>query len=154
MDSIRELTNTINVFVRFFESINCLFWQIDWLRRNVSSSGMNHMTVVLIILAVCVYLTFFASNQSGVSTTFLTGINVNSFVVGFLIIGLIIWLVLARFQNNADSQQPDEKDREASVPFFPIQDYRAVAPAEQYNVGLNNYPATKGNHSNRFKSQV
>jgi len=147
MDSIRELTNTINVFVRFFESINCLFWQVDWLRRNVATSGMNHITVVLIILSICVYLTFF---NSSITSTLITGKNLNSFLVGFLIIGLIVWLAIARFQNNADSQT---NDREASAPFLPIQDYRVIAPVDQYNPSLN-YSATKGNNPYRFKTQV
>jgi hypothetical protein len=58
MDAIRSLTENINVFVRFFQSINCLFFQIRWLEENVGRSRNGVMLLVIGIVALCVMLSF------------------------------------------------------------------------------------------------
>lgn len=66
MDSIRQLTETINVFVQFFQSINCLFWQLRWLESNVTEEQGGRAGLVLVILAFAVYYTFGCNSSSDV----------------------------------------------------------------------------------------
>ena len=140
MESIRELTNTINVFVRFFESINCLFWQIDWLRRNVQSTGSEQMAIVLILLVLCIYLTFFSNSNFVNYLIPMLGKNVNSILVGVIIIGLVIWLVYLRLFRSSTIQLSENKDRMASTPFLSDNDSRnTVAPFGQYS----HFPSTR-----------
>ena len=63
MDTLNHLTNTINQFVRFFESINCLFWQINWLEQNIGQSNRGTFLIVGGIIAFCV-LYLFADGSS------------------------------------------------------------------------------------------
>jgi hypothetical protein len=62
MESLRRLTDTINTFVRFFESINCLFWQIQWLEQNINRAqgidGLARIFLVIIFVLFSVYYTF------------------------------------------------------------------------------------------------
>jgi hypothetical protein len=100
MEALREITSTINIFVRFFESINCLFWQINWLRQNFQSSPNDQMIIVVIIILVCVYITFF-SNTNG-SSVVMSMINkfLPQIFVGSIIFGLLIWLIARRYSRN------------------------------------------------------
>lgn len=55
MDSIRQLTDQINVFVRFFESINCLFLQLQWLENNITRSSNGLIITVGCIVLFCLF---------------------------------------------------------------------------------------------------
>lgn len=57
METIERLTRSINVFVRFLESVNCLFWQLDWLRQNCLGRSSGTFLVVCAVLLLCVALT-------------------------------------------------------------------------------------------------
>lgn len=58
METLNRLTHTINHFVRFFESINCLFWQIRWLEENIRKSNLGQLFLVSGIAIFCVILVF------------------------------------------------------------------------------------------------
>lgn len=58
MDSLRHLTENINVFVQFFQSINCLFLQLRWLESHALHEQGGRAGLVLVILAFAVYYTF------------------------------------------------------------------------------------------------
>ena len=56
MEAIMALTQNINVFVRFFESINNSFCQIRWLERNIRNSSSGLLLTVGGILLISLYL--------------------------------------------------------------------------------------------------
>lgn len=56
METLQRLTNSINVFVRFFESINCLFWQLSWLQQNIRGSNLITLGIVAVIVLFCILL--------------------------------------------------------------------------------------------------
>lgn len=149
MEAIRELTHTINTFVRFFESINCLFWQIDWLRRNVQGTGSEQMTIVLVIMAVCIYLSFFSYKVSLFS---FLGENSNSIIVGVLIFGLVIWLIYSRYYRgaivSADSHCVNDEDKNLITPEYALR--TVVAPAYQYSP----FPGHRSGQFSHLRSQV
>ena len=148
MDAIRELTHTINTFVRFFESINCLFWQIDWLRRNVQGTGSEQMTIVLVVIVVCIYLTFF-SYQVPLFSFF--GDNSNSVIVGALIFGLVLWLIYSRYHrgamNSVDSRCTNGDDKNLIPADYGL---RTVPPAYQYTP----FPGHRGGQFSHLRTEV
>lgn len=54
MEAIQSLTRTINVLVEFFQSINCLFFQLRWLEGNCRRESGAVFFVVLFLIAFCV----------------------------------------------------------------------------------------------------
>lgn len=57
MESLQQFTHTLNVFVRFFESVNCLFWQLGWLRQNIQQSSLDLLLTVAAIASVALLFT-------------------------------------------------------------------------------------------------
>ena len=53
MDGLNQLTAAMNSFVRFFESLNCLFWQISWLKNNIARADTQTLVMVAAIVMVC-----------------------------------------------------------------------------------------------------
>eukprot|EP01038_Epipyxis_sp_PR26KG_P006715 gene6715-9208_t len=107
MDAIRELTNTINIFVQFFQSINCLFWQIRWLEDNIRGSSSPLLLIVFVIIVLCLILTFDKENSIMKS---ILGQNIQgfdtSYIVYIFIIGLIGWFLYKRFSDPTISATP------------------------------------------------
>lgn len=91
MQAITQLTRTVNVFVRFFESINCLFWQLRWLEQNMMGQSNERMAFFGIIILICLYVTFFSD----------TGPDLGPFLIIGIIFLLAVWLILKRFRGNA-----------------------------------------------------
>jgi hypothetical protein len=54
MDVLRNVTENINVFVRFFQSINQLFCQIRWFEANVTRS--TNPLAIIVVGIVCISL--------------------------------------------------------------------------------------------------
>jgi small-conductance mechanosensitive channel len=54
METLERLTRLMNVFVRFFESLNCLFWQLGWLQQNITQSSLPALLTVGLIMSLCV----------------------------------------------------------------------------------------------------
>jgi hypothetical protein len=65
MDALRQLTETINVFVRFFESINCLFLQLRWLQDNITRSNNSLLYLVSGVVVLCVLLMIIGESLRG-----------------------------------------------------------------------------------------
>jgi undecaprenyl pyrophosphate phosphatase UppP len=154
LEGIRELTATINVFVRFFESINCLFWQIDWLRRNFSSSTPNdYIVIVLVIICICIYATFFNNNDMISNFIPYLKTNVLNILVAGLLIGLMGWLLYHRFckRPTADSRE-DMKNRDIGNEYSPLMqgEPRFISPIEQVFPG----PGYRGNRDHLRFQQV
>jgi hypothetical protein len=84
MDQLRTITNTINTFVHFFQSINCLFWQVRWLEENVMRSSGSRIMLIGGIILFCAYISF-VSNDSNP----LNGVGV--IIIIFGIVGVILW---------------------------------------------------------------
>lgn len=57
MHALNSLTANINVFVRFFQSINHLFCQIRWLDSNIRNSSGSLLAAVGAIVFIC-YLVY------------------------------------------------------------------------------------------------
>lgn len=64
MEALREVTQSINTFVRFFESINYLFCQLRWFEQNVLNSGSKLLLFVGVIISLCV-LMYYESGHGG-----------------------------------------------------------------------------------------
>lgn len=114
MNNLRELTSTINTFVRFFESINCLFWQIQWLEQNVTRAqgieGLGRILLVVIFVSFCIFYTFAcADNENCQDKTIQIGIIT-------LLILTLLYLLWQRYRLN-------RIDR-------PIRDHDVEAPAQ------------------------
>ncbi len=93
MDSLNTLTNTINTFVRFFESINCLFWQIQWLEENITRSGHGTIIIVAIIIAFCVLFMYFGQNDWSNAV-----FGTDSPILLIIVVGVIALFLWRRFQ--------------------------------------------------------
>jgi hypothetical protein len=87
MDSLRHLTENINVFVRFFESINCLIFQVNWLESNLRNIQGPKVAIVLLILGFCGYYTFGCNSSTD-------GELCKDNVVGMGIISIMLVLIL------------------------------------------------------------
>jgi hypothetical protein len=64
MEALRDITQSINTFVRFFESINYLFCQIRWFEQNVLNSGSKLVMIVGVIISLCV-LIYYVGGHGG-----------------------------------------------------------------------------------------
>ncbi len=119
MEAIQNLTNTINTFVRFFESINCMFWQLNWLEQNVARAqgveGLAKMGIVFAFIGFAMFYTF-GCEDDGCRDT------VVNFGIVFLMVLVAIYLVWRRWQisqqqSNSNNRQPtQEDDREKLIP--------------------------------------
>ena len=95
MDNIRRLTDTINTFVRFFQSVNCLFWNVQWLEENLTKASNPRMLIVGIISLFCVFYTFMADSVKGTDP------------MVYVIVGcVIIWVLYRRYQTRIIEGRP------------------------------------------------
>ena len=74
MENLRHLTDQINVFVQFFQSVNCLFFQLKWLEENIVRSSNGLLLTVIGIVLFCIFVYFIgeegfitAMNNIGIS---------------------------------------------------------------------------------------
>lgn len=82
---MRQLTNNIQVFVRFFQSINCLFWNVRWLQANLTKTNNQQMAIVGIIVLLCLFMTFGGNSR---------GVNMNIDPTMLIIICLLLIIVV------------------------------------------------------------
>lgn len=104
MDSLRELTANINVFVRFFESVNCLFWQLSWLERHISHEHSGRLLLVAVILGFCVYYTFVCHSGGAGDQCRDTVLQVG--IIGVLV-AVLGGALFKRYQIQRQQQQAD-----------------------------------------------
>lgn len=98
MDQLNAVTNTINNFVRFFESINCLFWQIQWLEENISRSNNRTFLIVAVFFLFACLVGFF-------------GDSLNADITNNLPV-LVVFGVIALFIFRRCRRQPDDRARD------------------------------------------
>jgi hypothetical protein len=108
MDALNSLTNTINQFVRFFESINCLFWQIRWLEENINRSGHRTIILVGLIIGFGVVYSFF-----GDEIVQIFGDNFSKLIPLIIVFGVILLFLFRRFNrsNSGDYISHEHRDR-------------------------------------------
>ena len=106
MEALRNITQSINTFVRFFESINYLFCQIRWLEQNIANSSPRLLLFIGCILSICglVYYstTMSDTDPSAAIINFL--INYGPILVVVLIIG---YLIIKRFSRESEALDGD-----------------------------------------------
>ena len=66
MESISQLTHTLNVFVRFFESINMLFCQVRWLESNIRNTRSGTFCIVFSIIGFCILMLLTTQGKEGI----------------------------------------------------------------------------------------
>ena len=99
MEAINQLSASLGVFVRFFEQVNCLFFQIRWLQENIMRSDNFTMGVVAVIVIVCLYVTYAA--PYGLSSPVLNALPI------VVIVGVIAILCYWRYRSGrSDNKQP------------------------------------------------
>ena len=106
MDALRGITQQINVFVRFFESINYLFCQIRWLEQNIQNSSR---TLILIVgaLGFIAYLVYFTAANPGANYDVLFGEICRFGTAYFPIIAVVMligFLLVRRFSGTAEGE--------------------------------------------------
>lgn len=108
MDTLRGLTEQINVFVRFFESVNYLFCQVRWLEQNIQNSSKGLLLVVGVIGLICLYVFSYAQSDGGGDPLMAA---ISGFVVSYfpiLVVVLLVGYFLARrFSGSSDGQLGD-----------------------------------------------
>ena len=108
MDTLRGLTDQINVFVRFFESINYLFCQVRWLEQNIQNSSKGLILVIGVICLICFYV-YNSHLSNGGGDPFFAAIS--GFVVSYLpiltVALLIIYFFVRRFSGSSVGQLGD-----------------------------------------------
>lgn len=119
----------INVFVRFFESINCLFLQIRWLEENLTRSSNGLLALVVGIIFFCLISLYIG--ESGLTSIFESiGIK-NSDLVSHLVfqlipliivVGIFIFFLYRRYQHNRINNNDEEFNRNSYNPATTIED--------------------------------
>ena len=108
MDTLRGLTDQINVFVRFFESINYLFCQVRWLEQNIQNSSKGLLLVVGVICLICFYV-FYSPSTDGGGDPIMAAIS--GFVVSYFpilaVVLLVVYFLARRFSGSTDGQLGD-----------------------------------------------
>ncbi|KAJ1436099.1 hypothetical protein B484DRAFT_445833 [Ochromonadaceae sp. CCMP2298] len=99
MDSLRRITEQINVFVRFFQSINCLFLQLGWLERNIVHGSVEKIVLTLVLVLVAGYVTFGCSGLSS-GRNLCSEENMGTLIV-LLVLGIIAYFFYKRFNQGA-----------------------------------------------------
>ena len=128
MEAIQNLTRTLNVFVRFFESINCLFWQINWLERNVSNASGEKAVIFVLIFCLGLFITF-GGDQFEALTPYLV-------VMGLF--ALVAWLAFKRYRTQQSQHLRNDNelaDAEAFIP-SPWHTQQTSAPYEPVNQNI------------------
>lgn len=129
MDTLRQLTSQINVFVRFFQSINCLFYQIRWLESNVIRGSLGHLLYVAILLALVGYITYCNSAETNDTTTKYCSAVASQVAVLVLAFGLLGFLLLRRFQHQLlNSAATAHADVEEGIPMVPAAHVQQFSP--------------------------
>lgn len=88
MENLRRLTDTINTFVRFFQSINCLFWNLQWLEENLMKASNPRMLIVGGIILFCVFYTFMGDSIGDTTDP----------MVLLIVVCVLAWVLYRRYQ--------------------------------------------------------
>ena len=106
MDVLQGITQQINVFVRFFESINYLFCQIRWLEQNVQNSSNSLLIIVGSIGLLCFFIYYNSTIDWGDKDNLIA--NLFRIVVAYFpivtVVLLLAYLFIRRFSNSASAE--------------------------------------------------
>lgn len=103
MHALSELTSNINVFVRFFESVNMLFCQMRWLEQTVRNTNFGLMFLGAIIITFCVLFMNVGDGKIGEQIGIFLGLPrgvwvvFSSWIPIALVCGLILYFFYRRF---------------------------------------------------------
>ena len=111
MESLNHFTNTLNNFVRFFESINCLFWQLRWLEENITRSNRKSLLLVGGIITFCIVFVYFDGSNGDLGEIWNELLNGLPIAIVF---GVIAYYLLKRFMLSRDRH--DDRD----APYDPV----------------------------------
>jgi hypothetical protein len=96
MESLQRITHHINIFVRFFQSINCLFLNLGWLERNIVHGSTEKVVLTLLLVAVAGVFTFGCSGALGRGANLCSSEN-SGYLVLLLVVGIIGYFFYKRF---------------------------------------------------------
>lgn len=120
MDQLRLLTENINVFVRFFESINCLYYQLNWLQQNILYGSSEILFLMFTIILTVIYIMF--NCLKSINNTYeLTCSDTSIQIIIFsVIISIFLYFLYKRYllrrnitidNNNNINNQQDEREK-------------------------------------------
>jgi hypothetical protein len=123
METIERLTRAINVFVRFFESINCLFWQLDWLRQNILQRDVRLLAAVAVIVCLCGVLILPGDDLEAVGAYIDSLFSLPAYTAArcirllplVIVLSILAALVCRRVDNSIKYGQVNQDDPEAAV---------------------------------------
>lgn len=105
MDTLRGITEQINVFVRFFESINYLFCQVRWLEQNIQNSSKTLILIVSVFVMIGGFV-WYCSMIPGGNKDFFVVLS-RTMVTYFPIIAVVLligYLLAKRFSNSSEGE--------------------------------------------------
>mmetsp|Transcript_29758 Transcript_29758/g.28455 ORF Transcript_29758/g.28455 Transcript_29758/m.28455 type:complete len:166 (+) Transcript_29758:240-737(+) len=105
MDALRGITQQINVFVRFFESINYLFCQVRWLEQNIQNSSQKLILIVLVLAMIGGFVWYCSTIPEGNDNllVLLSRMMVAYFPI-IAVVLLIGYLLVRRFSNSSEGE--------------------------------------------------
>jgi hypothetical protein len=105
MDTLRGITQQINVFVRFFESINYLFCQVRWLEQNIQNSSKNLILIVSVLAMIGGFVWYCSTMPRGNDNllVLLSRMMVSYFPI-ITVVLLIGYLLVKRFSNSSEGE--------------------------------------------------
>lgn len=106
MEALQGITQQINVFVRFFESVNYLFCQIRWLEQNVQNSSHVLLIIVGSVAVLCFFIyysTIIDWGNKGNLYAELSRIIVAYFPI-ITVVLLLAYLFIRRFSTTASAE--------------------------------------------------
>ena len=141
MDQLRAITDNINVFVRFFESINCLMYQLQWLKHQMMHAPNDVLILAMAVLVIVAITMLSCANFTCDGNT----IAIPIFSVIFCIFG---WFLYKRYRVRAESNAASVHAPGESEKFIaPTAAATAVPSAEVYfhdrEAGVSMVPIAK-----------
>ena len=106
MDVLQGITQQINVFVRFFESINYLFCQIRWLEQNVQNSSNTLLIIVGSIGFLCFFIYYNTTTEWGNKDNLIAELFriIVAYYPIITVVLLLAYLFFRRFSNTASTE--------------------------------------------------
>jgi hypothetical protein len=112
MEAIESITRTINVFVNFLQSVNCLFLQIGWLENNCRGESSTKFFIVIFILSFCVVYAFMCDMMDKCSDP--NSSYIMDILIYTILISVLGYFLFKRYrdqqiQNSNNNNQNDEE---------------------------------------------
>ena len=142
MDQLRAITDNINVFVRFFESLNCLIFQLQWLKQHVLHTSTDILIIALIVLVIVAYVMISCSE-------FICDGTIMEIPIFFMIFCILLWFLYKRCSLRVESNASSHANFSSENEKFIGQVAATVPSAEVYygyddrEAGMSMEPITK-----------